>query len=229
MNRPNSIIGMVKLADQGTQVRCQDLCNWVAAHRIYPRFVAAEQAARMNGHDQNRISDLALVVEAKRGNRDAFAKLIHRYDRTVLRIALHTANSELEAQEIYRKTFMEAYKNLFRFRLDDSFQTWVHRIVVNLCMDYLLRQMADGRAGTNPELDLMRSGKDGCTNRALQHLTPLERMVFELKHYHNLDLGTVGEILNVAEETARSLLLRATHKLRGALGSGKRLFGEEGC
>ncbi|MFY9529694.1 MAG: sigma-70 family RNA polymerase sigma factor [Candidatus Acidiferrales bacterium] len=205
----------------------------------------------MTGYDQNRADDLALIAEAKRGNRSAFARLVHKYDRAVLRVALHATGSELEAQEIYQKTFMKAYKSLFRFRLEDSFQTWIHRIVVNLCMDYLhqrylrnqgvrvgtnssggefdlLRQIADARAGANPEHDLMRSEPDSHINRALQCLTPLQRMVFELKHYHNLDLQTVGEILNVAEETARNLLLRATQKLRGALGSENKPFGEEG-
>jgi len=54
-------------------------------------------------------------------------------------------------------------------------------------------------------------------NNALGRLTPRERMVFELKHYHGLRLRTVGEILNTTEETAKNTLFRATQKLRGAL------------
>ena len=52
---------------------------------------------------------------------------------------------------------------------------------------------------------------------ALDRLTPRERMVFELKHYHGLKLRTVGEILNTTEETAKNTLFRATQKLRGSL------------
>jgi RNA polymerase sigma-70 factor (ECF subfamily) len=52
---------------------------------------------------------------------------------------------------------------------------------------------------------------------ALEKLTPRERMVFELKHYHGLKLRTVGEILHTTEETAKNTLFRATQKLRGAL------------
>jgi len=48
-------------------------------------------------------------------------------------------------------------------------------------------------------------------------LTPRERMVFELKHYHGLKLRTVGEMLNTTEETAKNTLFRATQKLRSAL------------
>ena len=54
-------------------------------------------------------------------------------------------------------------------------------------------------------------------HRALERLSPRERMVFELKHYHGLKLRTVGEILHTTEETAKNTLFRATQKLRGSL------------
>jgi RNA polymerase sigma-70 factor (ECF subfamily) len=76
----------------------------------------------------------------------------------------------------------------------------------------------DGRAAANPQRDLMRRELGGRINRALEKLTPRERMVFELKHYQGLKLRTVGEILNTTEETAKNTLFRATQKLRGALG-----------
>jgi RNA polymerase sigma-70 factor (ECF subfamily) len=112
--------------------------------------------------------------------------------------------------------------------------------VTNLCLDHLrkrqvrkedapvavdsqgetydvLAQVADGRAGANPERDLMRRELGTRINHALDKLTPRERMVFELKHYQGLKLRTVGEILNTTEETAKNTLFRATQKLRGSL------------
>ena len=82
----------------------------------------------------------------------------------------------------------------------------------------LLDQVADGRAGANPERDLMRRQLGARIAGALEKLTPRERMVFELKHYHGMKLRTVGEILHTTEETAKNTLFRATQKLRGALG-----------
>ena len=81
----------------------------------------------------------------------------------------------------------------------------------------VLEQVADGRAGANPERDLMRRELGGRIGRALEKLTPRERMVFELRHYHGLKLRTVGEVLNTTEETAKNTLFRATQKLRGSL------------
>jgi len=81
----------------------------------------------------------------------------------------------------------------------------------------LLDQVADGRPGADPERDLMRRELGAVINRALDRLTPRERMVFELKHYQGLKLRTIGEMLNTTEETAKNTLFRATQKLRGTL------------
>jgi len=189
---------------------------------------------------QGRIDDTLLVREAQRGNRAAFEELVRHYDQAVLRLALHLTGSEHEAQDIYQDAFLKAYKNIGRFRFECSFYTWIYRIVTNLCLDNIrkkqvrkedapvahdadgeqydvLAQVADARSGANPERDLMRRELGGKIAKALEKLTPRERMVFELKHYQGLKLRTVGEMLNTTEETAKNTLFRATQKLRGAL------------
>jgi len=188
----------------------------------------------------SRIDDTTLIREAQRGNRAAFEVLVRHYDQSVLRLALHLTGSEADAQDIHQDAFLKAYKNLASFRFECSFYTWIYRIVTNLCLDHLrkrnvrkedapvavdgsgeeyslLDQVADGRAGANPERDLMRRELGSKISAALSKLTPRERMVFELKHYHGLKLRTVGEMLNTTEETAKNTLFRATQKLRSAL------------
>jgi len=194
---------------------------------------------RMAGQER-RIDDTMLIREAQRGNRAAFEELVRHYDQAVLRLALHLTGTEQDAQDVYQDAFLKAYKNIGNFRFECSFYTWIYRIVTNLCLDHLrkrnvrkedapvakdsdggeydlLDQVADGRAGANPERDLMRRQLGARISGALEKLTPRERMVFELKHYHGLKLRTVGDILNTTEETAKNTLFRATQKLRGAL------------
>ncbi len=188
----------------------------------------------------NRIDDTSLIREAQQGNRAAFEELVRHYDQAVLRLALHLTGSDADAQDVYQEAFLKAYKNLGSFRFECSFYTWIYRIVTNLCLDHLrkrnvrkeeapvavdasgeeysrLEQFADARAGANPERDLMRRELGRKIGAALEGLTPRERMVFELKHYHGLRLRTVGEMLNTTEETAKNTLFRATQKLRVAL------------
>jgi len=185
----------------------------------------------------NRIDDTTLIREAQRGNRAAFEVLVRHYDQSVLRLALHLTGSEAD---IHQDAFLKAYKNLGSFRFECSFYTWIYRIVTNLCLDHLRKrnvrkedapvatdhsgeeyslidQVPDGRSGANPERDLMRRELGRKIGAALSRLTPRERMVFELKHYHGLKLRTVGEMLNTTEETAKNTLFRATQKLRSAL------------
>ena len=201
---------------------------------------ATETPGRERMAVQNRIDDTLLVREAQRGNRAAFEELVRHYDQAVLRLALHLTGSEHEAQDIYQEAFLKAYKNLGRFRFECSFYTWIYRIVTNLCLDNIrkkqvrkeeapvatdangevydvLSQVRDERSGADPERDLMRRELGGKIAKALEKLTPRERMVFELKHYQGLKLRTVGEMLNTTEETAKNTLFRATQKLRGAL------------
>jgi RNA polymerase sigma-70 factor, ECF subfamily len=188
----------------------------------------------------NRIDDTMLIREAQQGNRAAFEELVRHYDQAVLRLALHLTGSEHDAQDIFQEAFLKAYKNVGTFRFECSFYTWIYRIVTNLCLDLLrkrqvrkedapvatdasgqeydlLDQVPDARPGANPERDLMRRQLGDRISRALERLTPRERMVFELKHYHGLKLRTVGEILHTTEETAKNTLFRATQKLRGSL------------
>lgn len=190
--------------------------------------------------DARRVDDTVLIREAQRGDRAAFEELVRQYDQAVLRLALHLTRSEQDAQDIYQEAFLKAYRSLGSFRFECSFYTWIYRIVTNLCLDQmrkrqvrkedapvtrdvdgeefdLLDQVADARAGANPERDLMRRELGARIGQALERLTGRERMVFELKHYQGLKLRTIGEMLNTTEETAKNTLFRATQKLRGAL------------
>src|SRR6266550_210632 len=188
----------------------------------------------------SRVDDTLLIRAAQQGDATAFEELVRQYDRAVLRLAVHLTGSQEDGQDMYQEAFLRAYINLGRFRFECSFYTWIYRIVTNLCLDHLrkrqvrkedapvstdasgeeyslLDQVPDGRSGANPERDLMRRQLGDRINCALDKLTPRERMVFELKHYHGLKLRTVGEILHTTEETAKNTLFRATQKLRGAL------------
>ncbi len=194
----------------------------------------------MVGQSLSRVNDAELIREAQRGNRQAFEDLVRQYDQAVLRLALHLTGSEQDAKDVYQDAFLKAYRNLGSFRFECSFYTWIYRIVTNLCLDHLRKkqvrkedspvmtdsngeeyslidQVADDRSGASPERDLMRRQLGARIAKALERLTPRERMVFEMKHYQGLKLRTIGDALNTTEETAKNTLFRATQKLRAAL------------
>jgi len=203
-------------------------------------FVTTSYKRGIAERAQIRMNDAELIREAQRGNHAAFEELVRQYDAPVLRLAYHMTRSEQDAQDIYQEAFLKAYRNINNFRFECSFYTWIYRIVTNLCLDYLrkrqvrkedstvvsdgegetydlLDQVADQRSGASPEKDLMRRELGGRIAKALNKLTPRERMVFEMKHYQGLKLRTIGDILNTTEETAKNTLFRGTQKLRAAL------------
>ncbi len=187
-----------------------------------------------------RADDEVLIRAAQLGDARAFEELVHHYDRAVLRLAIHLTGSTEDGQDICQDAFLRAYVNLARFRFECSFYTWIYRIVSNLCIDHLrkkslrsrdittmmnsdgeeesiLDRVADDRAGASPERNLLGREVRRDVQRALGQLSPRERTVFELKHYHGMRLRTVAGILNTSEGTIKNTLFRATHKLRGEL------------
>jgi RNA polymerase sigma-70 factor (ECF subfamily) len=187
-----------------------------------------------------RVDDTRLIREAQHGNAAAFEELVRQYDRAVLRLAVHLTGSPEDGQDIYQEAFLRAYINLARFRFECSFYTWIYRIVTNLCLDHLrkktsrnrdltttvtpdgeeeelLNRMPDQRPAASPERNFVGRELRRCIQRALGKLSPRERMVFELKHYHGMRLRTVAGILNTTEGTIKNTLFRATHKLRAQL------------
>ena len=197
-------------------------------------------AEQLEARQLQRAEDDELIRAAQKGDRSAFDSLVRRYDRSVLRLALHMLGNEQDAQDVHQDAFIKAYRHLSNFRFECSFYTWLYRIVTNLCLDQLRRRksrredpstvddgsgesidllanLTDGRASANPARELERKTMNVAIQDALAELTPRERTVFELKHYQGLKLRTIGEMLSTTEETAKNTLFRATRKLRARL------------
>jgi RNA polymerase sigma-70 factor, ECF subfamily len=216
-----------------TQTR--DVANWTN-----PSQKARSSPEQQEKREQSRLDTDDLIRRAQQGDAAAFEELIRNYDRAVLGLAMHLTKSKEDAQDIYQEAFLRAYKNLGRFRFECSFYTWMHRIVTNLCLDRLrynqrrvravepetsdegeeqdpIDRLPDHRPGASPERSLMNRELRERVAGALGKLSPKERIVFELKHYHGLRLRTIAGFFETSEGVMKNTLFRATHKLRAAL------------
>ena len=182
----------------------------------------------------------SLIRAAQRGDQDAFEQLVRAHDQSVLRLAMNLLRSTEDARDVYQEAFLRVYRSLDSFRFDCSFQTWLYRIVTNICLDRLRKrkvrkeesavvETSDGpvdrmeavqeeAAHANPERTCWNRELKQRIENALQRLTPRERMVFELRHYQGLRLRNIGDLLGTTEEAAKNCLFRATRKMRAVLG-----------
>jgi RNA polymerase sigma-70 factor (ECF subfamily) len=181
-----------------------------------------------------------LIGAAQRGDARAFEELVRRYDRDVLRLALRIVRSEEEARDLYQETFLRLFQTLDRFRHECSFQTWLYRVVTNLCLDHLRRAaarperpaaapageeagddplalMPEERPDSDPERALLGREIGRRIEAALHRLNPRERLVFEMRHHQGLRTRAIAEALDTSEETVRNSLCRAHRELRVAL------------
>ena len=186
------------------------------------------------------MDETALIRAAQNGDEVAFEQLVHAYDQSVLRLAMNLLRSSQDAYDVYQEAFLRVYRNLQTFRFDCSFQTWLYRIVTNLCLDHLRKRrvrreepaVLETTEGPLNRLDALPEPRpDGNPQRrlhseqlkqriigVLSELTPRERLVFEMRHYQGMRLRAIGDVIGTSEEAAKNCLFRATQKMRAALG-----------
>jgi RNA polymerase sigma-70 factor (ECF subfamily) len=182
-------------------------------------------------------SERELVSRAQRGETGAFDELVYRYDKKVLSIAYSFTQDADDAKDIYQEVFLRVYRALPRFEFASEFSTWLHRIVMNVCLNYKRRVTAAVRTELEsvPERELRDSAarpgsrspsperlvEDGEIRRhveaAMQALSPQERLVFTLKQFEGFKLREIAVMMDCAEGTVKRYLFAATAKMRRRL------------
>lgn len=184
-------------------------------------------------------NDTELIIQAQRGNMDAFEQLVQRYDKRVLTIAAGYVNSADDAKDIYQEVFLRAYKGLPKFQYRSEFSTWLYRITTNVCLSHRSRR----HRHSHTSLDQSVSDEDGHPHalkdtlsdtvvtdqqlhddeismrveQALKTLSPRQRLVFTLKHYDGYKLREIAVMMKCSEGTVKKYLFEATVRLRKQL------------
>src|ERR1041385_2805660 len=94
--------------------------------------------------DYPSMDDVALFRAAQRGNMQAFEELVERHRDKIYARAFSMIRNEEDATDLSQEAWVKAWQRLKQFQGDSSFLTWMTRIVINLCLDKLRKQI--GRA-----------------------------------------------------------------------------------
>lgn len=169
------------------------------------------------------------------GDPDAFDELVRRHRHRLWSVAMRTLGDREEAADAVQDALISALRNAAGYRGEAAVTTWLHRVVVNACIDRLRRRQArpsvplgetevasrrDDHAATEARLDV---------HSALARLPESQRSAIELVDLLDLSVAEAAQVLGVAEGTVKSRCSRGRTELARMLrdrlpdpGSGRR-------
>ncbi|MGW1058583.1 RNA polymerase sigma factor SigM [Micromonospora rubida] len=179
-------------------------------------------------------SDLELLRAHVAGDRYAFTELFHRHRDRLWAVALRTIGDREEAADALQDALLSAHRAAARFRGDSAVTTWLHRIVVNACLDRIRRRQAhptvplpdgthgpdDGPStgGVEPAAPVQDHDTALVVRQALAELPVEQRAALVLVDVQGYPVAEVARILGVAEGTVKSRCARGRARLAVALG-----------
>ncbi|EWT03952.1 RNA polymerase sigma factor SigM [Intrasporangium chromatireducens Q5-1] len=151
------------------------------------------------------------------GDKQAFGELFRRHRDRMWAVALRTTRDPELAADAVQDGFISAFRRADSFRGDSAVTTWLHRIIVNACLDRLRRQRPTSQL---PEYELAdRHDEHASTEvrldveQALTRLPEAQRAALVLVDLHGVSVAEAADILGVAEGTIKS----RCHRGRAAL------------
>jgi len=165
--------------------------------------------------DLRELPDRELLSAHCAGDPDAFGELFRRHRDRMWALALRTARDPEVAADAVQEAFIAAFRGADSFRGEAAVTTWLHRIVVNSCLDRLRRTKpvvqlpdADQSALADPRDHHHSVEVRLDIQAALARLPESQRMALVLVDMHGLKIAEAASILNVAEGTIKSRCAR---------------------
>lgn len=172
--------------------------------------------------DLSERRDEDLLAAHVGGDRQAFGELFRRHKDRMWAVAVRTCGDRELAADCLQDAFLAAYRRAESFRGDSAVTTWLHRIVVNACLDRLRRSRPttalpdhdlpdrrDEHASTLVRLDV---------REALDRLPEGQRTALILVDMHGLSVAEAAAVLEVAEGTVKSRCARGRAAMAALLG-----------
>lgn len=171
--------------------------------------------------------DLALVQAYQRGNGNALSELYRRHGRRVESVARNLLGASSELEDVVQDVFIELQRALYRFRGDSRFTTWLHRITVNVALQYLRRGRRKGWlrwmgldnvvetqshvANTESRIE----ARDTCRQLydVLGEISEKKYIVFALYELEGMSLEEIATTLDIGVNTVKSRLFHARQEV----------------
>jgi RNA polymerase sigma-70 factor, ECF subfamily len=230
----------VKQRDIVRSKTCSTIC--LAPQATTEGTILPEMSASLDGSLKRNAEDedSEIVGRCRRGDTEAFAALVRKYQKKMLNIAYRMVGNYDEACDVVQDAFLSAYKGIGKFRGDARFSTWLCGIVMNQARTHLQNRTAQLRR-TALSLDDLARSEAACLMRepvspetvmverlekhqmeatvqaCISDIAAGQREVLVLRDMQGLSYEAISEALRLPAGTVRSRLFRARHELKERL------------
>ena len=179
-------------------------------------------AVGFGGNIQRERSDAELLAAHVAGDRYAFAELFRRHQRQLHRLARLTTRTPEDAEDALQDAMLSAHRGAGSFRYDAAVHSWLHRIVVNACLDRLRRAKAHPTTPLEdiyPVADRTAQVETAIVvQHALMRLPVEQRAALVAVDMQGYSIADTAQMLGVAEGTVKSRCARGRVRLAQLLG-----------
>ena len=180
-------------------------------------------------------TDEELVARSKTGDTESFNQLVKRWERPIFALAYRTLGREEDARDVTQETFLRAFRALSGFKGDAKFSSWLYRIALNLCRDWMrkerrapmvsvpegveVEQLAADHGPAETVEDLAaRAELSREVAKAMAHLPEEQRHAIILKEYHGLTFQEIADLMRCPLSTVKTRVYQGLSTLRKRLG-----------
>ena len=180
------------------------------------------------------LTDDELVTLARGGDAESFNQLILRWERPIYSLAYRVIGREEDARDVCQETFLRAFRALPGFKGQAKFSSWLYRIALNLCRDWIRRkrrtpvvQMPEGvdpaemAAERGPvesiETLVARRELSAVVESAMALLPEEQRTAIILKEYHGMTFQEIADMQQCPLSTVKTRLYQGLSVLRKQL------------
>jgi len=179
-------------------------------------------------------TDEELVARAKGGDADSFNQLVLRWERPIYALAYRVIGREEDARDVCQETFLRAFRALPGFKGEAKFSSWLYRIALNLCRDWIRRQRraptvqmpegvdpveVAGEGGPVESIEelVARRELSAVVEEAMALLPEEQRTAIILKEYHGMTFQEISDLQGCPLSTVKTRLYQGLSVLRRQL------------
>lgn len=167
-------------------------------------------------------SDIELLAAHVDGDRRAFTVLVHRHHDHLWMTARRTSYTAEDAADALQEALLSAHRTASSFRADAAVRSWMHKIVVNACLDRIRRNKsrptvalpdADALEPSDPRDEMSAVETSIAVHTALMSLAPEQRAAVVAVDMEGYSVADAARLLGVPTGTVKSRCARARLKL----------------